>query len=78
MPAFTQSVGLTLAYVGTSMTVTFTYSNYDADAVTFSSRMGTTGNWLDGLIRTAGRPVKVLNLFGYTGLATLVAAAAGA
>ena len=35
-------------------------------------------DWLDGLIRTAGRPVKVLNLFGYTGLATLAAAAAGA
>ena len=32
---------------GTGMTVTFTYSNQDSDAVTFSSRMGTTGNWLD-------------------------------
>jgi 23S rRNA (cytosine1962-C5)-methyltransferase len=31
-----------------------------------------------GLIRAAGRPVKVLNLFGYTGLASLVAARAGA
>ena len=31
-----------------------------------------------GLIRDAGRPVKVLNLFGYTGLASLVAAEAGA
>ncbi len=31
-----------------------------------------------GLIRRAGRPVKVLNLFGYTGLASLVAARAGA
>ena len=30
------------------------------------------------LIRKAGRPVKVLNLFGYTGLASLVAARAGA
>jgi 23S rRNA (cytosine1962-C5)-methyltransferase len=29
-------------------------------------------------IREAGRPLKVLNLFGYTGLATLAAAAAGA
>ncbi|WP_407946693.1 class I SAM-dependent methyltransferase [Pararhizobium mangrovi] len=29
-------------------------------------------------IRNAGRPVKVLNLFGYTGVASLVAAAAGA
>lgn len=31
-----------------------------------------------GLIGAAGRPVKVLNLFGYTGLASLVAADAGA
>ena len=29
-------------------------------------------------VRKAGRPVKVLNLFGYTGLASLVAAEAGA
>lgn len=33
---------------------------------------------MDGLIRQAGRPVRVLNLFGYTGLASLVAARAGA
>ena len=31
----------------TSMTVTFTYQNQAAAAVTFSSRMGTTGAWLD-------------------------------
>lgn len=31
-----------------------------------------------GLIEKAGRPVKVLNLFGYTGVASLVAARAGA
>ena len=31
-----------------------------------------------GLIERVGRPVKVLNLFGYTGLASLVAARAGA
>jgi 23S rRNA (cytosine1962-C5)-methyltransferase len=35
-------------------------------------------DWMSGLIRGAQRPVKVLNLFGYTGLATLAAAAAGA
>jgi 23S rRNA (cytosine1962-C5)-methyltransferase len=35
-------------------------------------------DWMSGLIRGAGRPLKVLNLFGYTGLATLAAAAAGA
>ncbi len=33
---------------------------------------------ISDLIQTARRPVKVLNLFGYTGLATLAAAAAGA
>lgn len=35
-------------------------------------------DWMDGLIRQAGRPTQVLNLFGYTGLATLAAAQAGA
>lgn len=37
-------------------------------------------NWdvMQGMIRNAGRPVKVLNLFGYTGAATLACAAAGA
>ncbi len=35
-------------------------------------------DWFGGLIRGAGRPVKVLNLFAYTGGATLAAAKAGA
>lgn len=35
-------------------------------------------DWFSGLIRGAGMPVKVLNLFAYTGGATLSAAAAGA
>jgi 23S rRNA (cytosine1962-C5)-methyltransferase len=35
-------------------------------------------DWFGRLIRHAGRPVKVLNLFAYTGGATLAAAAAGA
>ncbi|MFN3857906.1 MAG: class I SAM-dependent methyltransferase [Caulobacter sp.] len=34
--------------------------------------------WLDARIRAAGRPLKILNLFGYTGVASLVCAAAGA
>jgi 23S rRNA (cytosine1962-C5)-methyltransferase len=34
--------------------------------------------WLDERVRSASRPMKVLNLFGYTGIASLVAAAAGA
>ena len=35
-------------------------------------------DWMGGLIEKAGRPVKVLNLFAYTGGATLAAASAGA
>ncbi|MDP9591961.1 UNVERIFIED_ORG: 23S rRNA (cytosine1962-C5)-methyltransferase [Shinella zoogloeoides] len=35
-------------------------------------------SWMKEKVETAGRPVKVLNLFGYTGVASLVAAAAGA
>lgn len=35
-------------------------------------------DWFSSLIKNAGRPVKVLNLFAYTGGATLAAAAAGA
>ncbi len=35
-------------------------------------------DWLRGRIAGAGRPAKVLNLFGYTGVASLVAARAGA
>ena len=35
-------------------------------------------DWFSEKIKTAGRPVKVLNLFAYTGGATLTAAAAGA
>ena len=35
-------------------------------------------DWIEEKIERARRPVKVLNLFGYTGLATLAAARAGA
>ena len=35
-------------------------------------------DWAMGLIRGAGRPIQVLNLFAYTGGATLACAAAGA
>ncbi len=35
-------------------------------------------DWFSGLIEKAGRPTRVLNLFGYTGLASLAAAKAGA
>lgn len=35
-------------------------------------------DWAAGLIRRANRPIQVLNLFGYTGVLSLAAAAAGA
>ncbi len=35
-------------------------------------------SWADALIRQANRPINVLNLFGYTGMFSLVAAKAGA
>jgi 23S rRNA (cytosine1962-C5)-methyltransferase len=35
-------------------------------------------DWLDQCVRTSGKPLKILNLFGYTGVASLVCAAAGA
>lgn len=38
----------------------------------------TNWDWAAGLIKKANRPISVLNLFGYTGAATLSASAAGA
>ena len=35
-------------------------------------------DWMSGLIKNAGRPIRVLNLFAYTGGATMACAAAGA
>ncbi|OGO29189.1 MAG: SAM-dependent methyltransferase [Chloroflexi bacterium RBG_16_54_18] len=35
-------------------------------------------DWIENSVRSVKRPVKVLNLFGYTGLASLAAARAGA
>jgi 23S rRNA (cytosine1962-C5)-methyltransferase len=35
-------------------------------------------DWLQARQKAAGRPLKILNLFGYTGVASLVCAAAGA
>lgn len=35
-------------------------------------------DWMVGLIQKANRPIRVLNLFGYTGIASLFAARAGA
>ena len=38
----------------------------------------TNWDWFSGLTKNAGRPIKVLNLFAYTGGATVAAAKAGA
>lgn len=38
----------------------------------------TNWDWMSNLIKNAGRPIKVLNLFAYTGGATISCAAAGA
>lgn len=38
----------------------------------------TNWDWFSDLIKNAGRPIKVLNLFAYTGGASIAAAAAGA
>ena len=35
-------------------------------------------DWMAEKVKNSGRPIKVLNLFGYTGLATLILAEAGA
>lgn len=35
-------------------------------------------SWLDARVRSSTRPLRILNLFGYTGVASLVCAAAGA
>ena len=35
-------------------------------------------DWIEAQVAAAGRPLRLLNLFGYTGLATLAAARAGA
>src|SRR5207244_670834 len=35
-------------------------------------------DWMKGLIERAGRPLRILNLFAYTGVASLIAARAGA
>jgi 23S rRNA (cytosine1962-C5)-methyltransferase len=63
---------------------------YDALGLTFKIRptsfkhtglfpeQAVNWDWIDGAIRSAGRDVAVLNLFGYTGAASCAAAAAGA
>ena len=44
----------------------------------FFPEQATNWAWLDSTIRAAANPPRILNLFGYTGVASLVCAAAGA
>jgi 23S rRNA (cytosine1962-C5)-methyltransferase len=44
----------------------------------FFAEQGPNWQWIQEQIRTAGRPIKVLNIFAYTGGSSLAAAAAGA
>ncbi|MGH2507010.1 MAG: class I SAM-dependent methyltransferase, partial [Ktedonobacteraceae bacterium] len=46
--------------------------------VGFFPEQASQWDWMEEIIKKAQRPLRVLNLFGYTGLATLVAARAGA
>ena len=66
-------------------TVTIQYKDLTFNLKPFSFKhtglfpeQATNWDWFGDKIRKAGRPVKVLNLFAYTGGATLAAAAAGA
>lgn len=63
-----------LAYDGISFLGRFTSFRH----VGVFPEQGTHWAYMHDLIRNANRPVKVLNLFGYTGVASLVAARAGA
>jgi 23S rRNA (cytosine1962-C5)-methyltransferase len=64
---------------------TISYKNLTFNLKPFSFKhtglfpeQATNWDWFSNIIKNAGRPVKVLNLFAYTGGATLAAAAAGA
>lgn len=71
-------------------TISYNLEGIEKDKLTFNLKpfsfkhtglfpeQATNWDWFGGLIKNAGRPVKVLNLFAYTGGATLSAAAAGA
>src|ERR1700722_9262455 len=44
----------------------------------FFPEQASNWDWLQARLRAAGRPLRILNLFGYTGVASLVCAAEGA
>ena len=59
-------------------TLTFHLKPFSFKHTGLFPEQATNWDWFSELIRNAARPVKVLNLFAYTGGATLSAAAAGA
>ncbi|HUO12816.1 MAG TPA: class I SAM-dependent methyltransferase [Caulobacteraceae bacterium] len=63
-----------LAWRGVTFTGRFTAFRHLA----FFPEQAANWAWLDRRVRTSGKPLKILNLFGYTGVASLVCATAGA
>ncbi|MBU3840138.1 MAG: class I SAM-dependent methyltransferase [Candidatus Ruminococcus intestinipullorum] len=59
-------------------TLTFNLKPFNFKHTGLFPEQATNWDWFSKKIREANRPVKVLNLFAYTGGATLAAAAAGA
>ncbi len=59
-------------------TLTFNLKPFSFKHTGLFPEQATNWDWFSEKIKTAGRPIKVLNLFAYTGGATLAAAAAGA
>ena len=63
---------------GTGEELTFRLKPFSFKHTGLFPEQAVNWDWFSALIRGAGRPVKVLNLFAYTGGATIAAAAAGA
>lgn len=63
---------------GTPETLTFQLKPFSFKHTGLFPEQAANWDWFGQKIRSAGRPVKVLNLFAYTGGATLAAAKAGA
>jgi len=59
-------------------TLTFNLKPFSFKHTGLFPEQATNWDWFSEKIKKAGRPIKVLNLFAYTGGATLAAAAAGA
>lgn len=62
----------------TARTLTFNLKPFSFKHTGLFPEQAANWDWFSRLIREANRPIKVLNLFAYTGGATLAAAAAGA